>query len=185
MRIQQGALHKQLREELIASRERIASMVRPLDGGMINEHPEPNGWSVGQVLEHLYLADALYEEPFKALMRASRQDAGAPARFWKPTLIGGLIAKALINPKPTKGPKAFVPGPTPRPGIVEAFIAREMAFVEAMDAAASYDWRALRIGSPALPSWAPRMNLGDGFRIHTVHVTRHSRQIERLVAMLS
>jgi hypothetical protein len=29
------------------------------------------------------------------------------------------------------------------------------------------------------------MNLGDGFRIHVVHVTRHSRQIERLAGMLA
>ena len=184
MRILQRELYTQLREEVIASRERIAAMIRPLDGAKLNEHPEPKGWSVGQVLEHLYLADELYEEPFNALMRSSRPDAGAPARYWKPTLIGGLIAKALINPKPTKGPKAFVPGPTPRGGIVEAFIAREIRFVQAMDAASSFDWRALKIGSPALPSWAPKMNLGDGFRIHTVHVTRHSRQIERLVSML-
>jgi hypothetical protein len=53
-----------------------------------------------------------------------------------------------------------------------------------MDDAASYDWRALRIGSPALPSWAPKMNVGDGFRIHVVHLTRHSHQIERLVGLL-
>ena len=184
MRIPQGELYKQLREELVASRERIAAMVRPLDGAQLNEHPEPAGWSVGQVLEHLILADELYEEPFNALMRGSRPDAGAPARDWKPTFIGNLIARALLNPKPTKGPKAFVPGPSPRGGVVEAFLSREIRFAQAMDAASSFDWRALKIGSPALPSWAPKMNLGDGFRIHTVHVTRHSRQIERLVGMV-
>jgi hypothetical protein len=90
----------------------------------------------------------------------------------------------LLNPKPLKGPKVFRPGPTPRNGVVEALLGRELKFVQAMDAAASYDWRALRIGSPALPSWAPKMNLGDGFRIHVVHVTRHSRQIARLIGEL-
>jgi hypothetical protein len=29
------------------------------------------------------------------------------------------------------------------------------------------------------------MNVGDGFRIHTVHLTRHSRQIERLAGLLA
>jgi hypothetical protein len=67
---------------------------------------------------------------------------------------------------------------------VEKLLAREMNFVKAMDDAVTFDWRALRIGSPALPSWAPKMNLGDGFRIHIVHLTRHSRQIERLVGKL-
>ena len=184
MRQLQRDLHAQLREELVASRERIAAIVRPLNAAKINEHPDPTGWSVGQVLEHLIIADELYEEPFNALVRSARPDAGAPARYWKPTFIGGLIAKTLINPKPVKGPKVFKPGPTPRNGVVEAFLARELRFAQAMDAASSLDWRALRVGSPALPSWAPKMNLGDGFRIHTVHVTRHSHQIERVVALL-
>jgi hypothetical protein len=181
MRLLQRELYQQLRAESIATRERIAAMVRPLDPSMIAEHPEPEGWSVGQVFEHLVLADELYDEPFAALIRKSRPDAGAPAREWKPSLIGGLIASGLLNPKKLKGPKVFRPGPTPRNGVVEALLARELKFVQAMDDVASYDWRALRIGSPALFSWAPKMNLGDGFRIHVVHVTRHSRQIERLV----
>lgn len=184
MRIPQRDLHQQLRGESIATRQRIAALIRPLDPSQINEHPEPKGWSVGQVLEHLCKADELYDEPFATVMRSARPDAGAPAREWKSSFIGGLIAGSLLKPRPLKGPKAFRPGPTPRNGVVEALLAREMNFVKAMDDAASYDWRALRIGSLALPSWAPKMNLGDGFRIHVVHVTRHSRQIERLVGKL-
>jgi DinB family protein len=184
MRLPQRDLHQQLRAEAIATRERIAAMVRPLDSSKINEHPEPKGWSVGQVLEHLCVADELYEAPLAALLRSTRPDAGAPGREWKPSFIGGLIAGSLLNPKPLKGPKVFRPGPTPRHGVVEVLLAREMNFVKAMDDASSFDWRAVRIGSPALPSWAPKMNLGDGFRIHVVHLTRHSHQIERLVGKL-
>lgn len=184
MRLPQRDLHQQLRTEAIATRERIAALVRPLDAAKINEHPEPTGWSVGQVLEHLCLADELYDAPFNALLLRSRPDAGAPAREWKPSFIGGMIAGALLRSRPLKGPKVFRPGPTPRNGVVETLLARELNFVQAMDDAASFDWRALRIGSPALPRWAPKMNLGDGFRIHVVHVTRHSRQIERLVGKL-
>ena len=184
MRLPQRDLYQQLRAEAIATRERIATMVRPLDSSKLNEHPEPKGWSVGQVLEHLCIADELYEAPLAALLRSTRPDAGAPAREWKPSFIGGLIAGSLLKPKPLKGPKVFRPGPTPRPGVAEALLARETKFVKAMDDAASFDWRALRIKSPALPSWAPKMNLGDGFRIHIVHLTRHSHQIERLVGKL-
>ena len=181
MRLPQKDLHQQLRAEAIDTRERIAAMVRPLDPSKLNEHPEPDGWSVAQVLEHLCVADALYEAPLAALMRSARPDAGAPARAWKPSFIGGLIASSLLKPKRLRSPKVFHPGPTPRNGVVEALFTREMKFVQAMDDASSLDWRALRIGSPALPSWAPTMNLGDGFRIHIVHLTRHSHQIARLV----
>lgn len=184
MRLIQRDLHQQLRAEAIATRERIAAMVRPLDPAQLNEHPEPTGWSVGQVLEHLLVADELYEAPLAALLRTARRDAGAAAREWKSSFIGGLIAGALLKPRPLKGPRVFRPGSTPRAAVVEALLARERKFVDAMDDAASLDWRALRLGSPALPSWAPKMNLGDGFRIHVVHLTRHSRQVERLVGKL-
>lgn len=52
------------------------------------------------------------------------------------------------------------------------------------DASAGSARCAVRIKSPALWSWAPTMNLGDGFRIHVIHITRHARQIERLMKQL-
>jgi hypothetical protein len=184
MRLIQRDLHQQLRAESIATRERIAALVRSLDAARINEHPEPDGWSVGQVLEHLVIADELYDAPYASLLARAPRDAGAALREWKSSLIGGMIAGSLLKPKPLKGPKVFRPGPTPRGGVVEALLSRELRFVQAMDDASSLDWRKLRIGSPALPRWAPKMNLGDGFRIHVVHVTRHSKQIERLAGKL-
>jgi hypothetical protein len=185
MRMIQRDLYKQLREEAIASRERIASMVRPIDLARLNEHPEPNGWSVAQVLEHLCKGNDLYEKPMATLLSKTPLDAGAVGREWKSSFVGGLIAESLLKPKPIKrGPRAFQPGPTPRNGVAEAFHDGELRFLQAMDSGLSYDWRAVRIGSPALPSWAPKMNLGDGFRIHVVHVTRHARQIERLASKL-
>jgi hypothetical protein len=139
---------------------------------------------VGQVLEHLCVADELAEPHVTALLGGARPDAGAPAREWRSSFLGGMIAGALLKPKPLKGPKVFRPGPTPRNGVAETLLARELNFVKVMDDAATYDWRALRMRSPALPSWAPKINLGDGFRIHVVHLTRHSKQIERLVTKL-
>lgn len=184
MRIPQKELHQQLRAEAIATRDNIAGMVRGLDASKLNEHPEPKGWSVAEVLEHLCVSDEVYDEPVRALLRSSRPDAGAQAREWKPSLLGGLIAGALLNPAPRKAPRVFQPGPTTRNSVVEVLQAREFNFVKAMDDALRFDWKALRLGSPALPSWAPKMNLGDAFRIHVVHLTRHSRQIERLVGQL-
>ena len=184
MRLKQRDLYKQLRAEAIESRNRIASIVRPLDPAKIHEHPEPNGWSIGQVLEHLCVADERYEQPLAHLLATAPKDTAAGDREWKSSLIGGLIAEPMRKPRKLKAPKVFEPGPTPRNGVVEELITREMEFVEAMDGAQNYDWRALRIGSPALPSWAPKMNLGDGFRIHILHLTRHSHQIERLAGKL-
>ena len=180
----QRDLHAQLRAEAIELRERLAGLVRPLNDAQLNEHPEPRGWSVREVVEHLLVSDERSSAPARDVVRAARPAAGAPAREWKPSFLGGLIASSLEKPRKLKAPKVFLPGPTARGGAVEALLARESAFVEAMDNAASLDWRALRIRSGALPHWAPTMNLGDGFRIHVVHVRRHAAQIERLVGKL-
>jgi DinB superfamily len=181
MRIIQRELHAQLRAEAIQVRDRIAALVRPLNAAQLNEHPEPKGWSVAQVLEHLLVADERTSAPVMEVIRTARPDAGAPAREWRPSFLGGMIAASLEKPGKLKAPKVFLPGPTARGGAPEAFVAREAEFVTAMDGAASLDWRALRVRSGALPTWAPKMNLGDGFRIHVVHVKRHALQIERLV----
>ncbi len=184
MRIVQRDLYQQLRAEANETRERIASVVRPLDLAKLHEHPEPGGWSVAQVMEHLCVADEKYEDSLEHMLATAPKDAAAMSREWKSSFIGGMIAESLLKPKKLKSPKVFVPGPTPRDGIVQVLLSRERNFVKAMDTATSLDWRKLRIKSPALPSWAPSMNLGDGFRIHIVHLTRHSRQIERIANKL-
>src|ERR1700712_2462802 len=125
----QRDLHRQCVAESEATRERIAALIRPLAPARLNEHPEPRGWSIGQVLEHLVVADELYEAPFASLMRESRPDAAASLREWRPSFIGRFIANSLRKPRALKGPPAFRPGATPRNGVVEAFLARERAFV--------------------------------------------------------
>lgn len=184
MRVVQRELQSQLRTQAVAARDRIDALVRPLSLAQLDAHPEPNGWSVGQVLEHLRIAGELMEAPAAEMLRTARKDPGAAAREWKPSVLGGLIASSLMKPKPLKGPKVFRPGPTPRAGIVDEWFAGERRFLTDLDAAGDLDWRALRIRSAAMPAWAPKMNLGDGFRIHAVHIERHSHQIERLVGGL-
>jgi hypothetical protein len=136
------------------------------------------------VLEHLCVADEKNTPPVTRVLLTAPHDAGAMTREWKSSFIGGMIAGALLKPKPLKAPKLFDPGLTPRNGVVEDFLARDLIFVKTLDNATSYDWRAIRVRSAVLPKWAPKINLGDGLRIRTVHTTRHSRQIERLIKQL-
>jgi hypothetical protein len=180
----QRELHAQLRAESAATRERIATMVRPLDGAKLVAHPEPKGWSVGEILEHLCVSEEAYEPSLARVFREARPDAGAPAREWKPTFIGNLLANVLQKPKPVKTRPVFEPGATPRNGVVESLLASEQVFVKRMDDAASLDWNAVKVPSPALPSWFLKFNLGDVFKIHVVHVARHARQIERVAGKL-
>lgn len=184
MAILQRDLYQQLRAESVTARERLGDLVRPLGGAQLSEHPEPKGWSVAQVLEHLCRAHETTSAAAASVSRTARPDAGAAAREWRPTFLGKMIAGSLQNPRPLKAPKVFQPGPTARNGVVEALLAHELAFVQAMDDSQSLDWRAVKVGSPALPFWAPKLNLGDGFKIHVVHVARHAKQVERVIAKL-
>src|SRR6476660_4255310 len=181
----QRDLHEQLRAESAETRERLATLLRPLDAAKLNEHPEPKGWSIGEVLEHLLISDELYDAPMAKLLADSRPDAGAALREWKPSFLGKWIAESLIAPKKLKAPPAFKVRSAPRNGVVEAFLARELQFVQLMDDAVRFDWNALRIHSPALPRFTPKLNLGDAFRIHVVHVTRHAKQVERLAGKVA
>jgi hypothetical protein len=181
MGMTQHELHQALKSEALANHRRVSELARPLDPERLVRRPTPPGWSVGEVLEHLCIADELYHKPLTALVTTARPDAGAPAREWRPSIFGKLIAGALARPGKMKAPGRFKPGASPRNGVVEDFLARDSRLIAMMDDAASLDWRALRMSSPALPVPIIRLNLGDVFKIHVVHVRRHLGQMERVV----
>jgi hypothetical protein len=180
----QRDLHQKLETDIMAVRERLTKVVRPLDAGKMSQRPEPGAWSIGEVLEHLCVSDELYEPKMRKLIAGARRDAAAPARGWKSSFLGGLIAGGLEKQVKIKALKVFLPSESPRSGVLDAFLAMQLSVISMMDEAASVDWNKVRIGSVAMPWFAPKMNIGDAFRIHAVHSARHAGQIERVAARL-
>jgi hypothetical protein len=181
----QRDLHRALRERALASHREIAELTRPLDPERLVRRPPAGGWSVGEVLEHLLVAEGEYEPLVDAVLRAARPDAGAPLREWSPSFFGGFLTRSLERPRRLPAPRKIRPGATPRGGVVEKFLAQQSSLVTRLDAAAGYDWKALTLSSPLVPSMLrplARMNLGDAFSVSVVHVERHTRQMERVVA---
>ena len=177
----QQDVHRQLREEMHRAHGRITEIARALDPEQLVRRPAPGKWSVAHVLEHLLLLDALFLRPVEPLVRGARRDASAPPRPWRPTFIGNKIAESLTKPSPLNAPKAARPA-TPRPAVVERFAEDGARYEAVLEDSASLDWNAVRLRPPVVP-WLPlKINLGDVFRIHTVHVQRHLGQIERVVA---
>ena len=174
---------KQLAVDYRANHDRIAALVRPLDPERLHRHPIPGRWSVGEVLEHLALMDAVFLRALEPHLRTARADAAAGAREWKATVVGKLIAGPLQRPKPLKSPKVAVPR-TPRAGVREAFLAGDARFAQLLDETTGLDWNRVRLRPPVMPWFPLKLNLGDVFQIHRVHVARHLRQIERAVADL-
>jgi DinB superfamily len=177
----QRDLQQALHGRTLALRDRIAGMTRPLDPEQLVRRPLDGGWSVGHVLEHLCVTSELYEPPVRALLRGARPDAAAPLREWKPTLIGGFMARSFEKPTKLPSPKSMAPAASPRGGVLEAFLAHLDAQARLLDNASGHDWRRLRMASPAVPLPLKVFNLGDVFTILVVHGERHARQIERVV----
>ena len=181
----QRDLHQTLRDRALASHHEIAELARPLDPEQLVRRPATGGWSVGEVLEHLIVAEGEYEPLVDALLRRARPDAGAPLREWSPSLFGGFLTRSLERPRRLPAPRKIHPGATPRGGVVEKFLAQQSALVSRIDAAARYDWRALTLHSPLVPPLLrpiAKLNLGDSFSVSVVHVERHTRQMERILA---
>lgn len=177
-----------LRTRTLATHDEVARIARPLDPEQLNRVPPDHGWSVGQVLEHLCVTVELYEAPLQAMLRSARVDAAAPLREWGPTLFGRMLVGSLASPRKLPTPKPMAPSLTPRAGVLEAFLGMHAALVTRIDHTASFDWRRLRMSSPAVPRVLQplaRLNLGDVFSVFVVHAERHARQIERVVAALS
>ena len=179
----QRELHERLTAEMAANHERIASLCRPLGQKQLERRPAEGSWSVGEVLEHLLVANELFLAPVAALVHSAPRDPAARSRPWRPTRLGGYFIGMLDRPKALAAPKALRPQ-TPRPGIVEQYLAFDTRFAAVLADAADRDWNRLRF-APPLARWFPlRFNVGDGFRFHASHVRRHLAQLERAVAAL-
>jgi hypothetical protein len=183
MPVLQKELYDQLHAEMRSNHESVASEVRALDAGQIMRRPAPDAWSIGEVLEHLVLMDALFLSAAEPLVLAAQSDVGAPDRPYRESFLGKRIAGALIKPKKLKSPKAADPV-TPRAGVAEAFLAGDARFLTMLESARTLDWNAARLRPPLAPRLPIRINLGDVFLIHTVHVRRHLAQIKRVKGAL-
>lgn len=182
MPILQRDLHQRLHTESKTLHERIATLARGLDPEQLVRRPADGGWSVGEVLEHLCLADELYAKPLATLLHRAHIDAGAPMRDWTPTLLGKFMGQTLAKSRRLRTLRAMRPGPTPRNGVVEDFLTRDTRMRHRMDDATSLDWQDLRLYPPTIPLRLLKLNVGDVFNIHVIHVRRHLAQMERVVA---
>jgi DinB superfamily len=181
----QHDLQRLLHARTLALRERSAAIARPLDPEQLVRRPPDGGWGVGHVLEHLCVTAELYEPPIRALLRDARADAAASLREWKPTLIGGFGVRMFERPTKLPTPKSMAPADTPRGGVVEHWLGHLDTQARLIEDASGYDWRRLRMASPALPLPLKVFNLGDVFFVLVTHAERHARQIERVVATLA
>jgi len=167
--------------QLLPELDRLEPRARVAVAGLPEERfhePRPDGgWSVAQVFEHLCRTNHAYlDGPLPDAIERARA-RGPVDRPWRPSLVGGWLAAALVEGgRPLPSPRLFRVDAPVRPQVVDAFLATVRHTRERM---LEVDGLDLRVGlaSPASPLF--RLNLGDVFRILVVHGHRHLAQAER------
>jgi hypothetical protein len=171
--------------ELDRGNREILARARDLEQLLTSEQlqwqPPGGGWSAGQVIEHIVVTGHLYVDRIDALIEKARRDGVVKRREWKPTLMGGMIMRA-VNPRSVKRfrtQRVFEPGPAPREGVIRAMLQLHEKIGAQLAAADGLDLRSIRVTSPV--SSLIRMNLGDAFGILVFHGQRHLLQVGRVI----
>jgi hypothetical protein len=181
--VNQEEYRRALAADAAANAARLRELGSELDEDRLRRRPAEGGWSVGEVYEHLCVSDDSYLVRMRSILaRPDTPRAPLGAVEWRPSLAGGMLANGLRGERKLPSPRAYKPGPTPRPNVVAEYLKRQTELARMLDDAARLEWRRIRLGSPVLG--LIRMNLGDCFTILVVHAARHIRQIERVKAGL-
>jgi hypothetical protein len=172
------------RDSLLAANRAVIGRIRDTVSSVTPEaltrRPPDGGWSIAEVLEHLIVSADSYLIPMRPLVQGKNGGAAEANAMWKPTLMGGLLASSLRNPRKLPAPRGYKPAPTPRLRVLEEFLRRQAAVGELIAEAGAIAWRRVRMRSPVLPIVS--MNLGDALTVLVVHAERHAAQIERVKA---
>ncbi len=175
----QEALRSRLQLEQDLVTVDAMSVVRELEPHQLAWQPPGGGWSIGQVLEHIILANDSYLARMRGLVyfhHAAHAELGVTE--WEPTLAGWLLVSAMRSKWRMRAPALWRPGPEPRPDVIRAFLERQDTLTKLIRASAALDWSKVFTTSP-VRSFI-RLNLGDCFTVMIVHAERHVRQIQRI-----
>jgi hypothetical protein len=179
--IRQSEYADLLRAELAATDAKLQAVTGTLGDRALGWAPPAGGWSIGQVLEHLTVAADSYLIPMRRLVEDGLAAAGAGADpLWRPSLMGGFLAKSLRGARKLPAPRAYIPDLLPRPNVIEEFRGRLRDTALLLARARPLDWTRIRLASPI--SRLIRLNLGDCFTISVAHARRHLGQMERIRA---
>jgi len=183
MKVSQTQLATTLIADMHALDARAGEIERTKDPAAFGWYPPGGGWSVGQVFEHLCVANDDYLKVLRPLIVGlpASPDGDGSALTWRPSFAGGFLARSMQSARKLPAPKSWRPLAEPRDGVIGEFLARQREIVQLIERSMAHEWRRMKLTSPLSP--LIRMNAGDAFTILVRHAERHFRQIdERLVA---
>ena len=183
MKVSQTQMATALLAAMHALDDRAAALEAAVDGAPLDWQPPSGGWSVGQVLEHLCVANDSYLVELRRVLGGAGSSApsgGGADATWRPSLAGRFLARSMESPRKLPAPKMWQPSPSPRPNVIAEFLVRQREIEALIERSRGVEWRRARLASPV--SGLIRMNIGDAFTILVRHAERHFRQIEARLA---
>jgi hypothetical protein len=178
-----------LLQQVVSASEENNDIARAVTTGLneaqLNWKPSAEQWSIAQCLEHLALATNEFDKYFQvALEQARTRPALDTAPVYKPTLMGGWLAKAVdpATARKLRAPKVFRPAAGSNiPQSLDLFLDAHTRFIAFVKQCAGVDYNKTRLRSPVTP--LVRYSLADAFVITVLHGRRHLAQARRVREM--
>lgn len=176
-------------QTIVSETEKNSDTARSLTSGLIeaqlNWKPSADQWSIAQCLEHLAITSSKFDSYFSAaLERARRKWPLANGPIYKPSMVGGWLAKQ-VNPEGGRNlaaPKVFRPSESSSiHGSLEMFLNQQARFLDFVRESTGIDYNKTRLRSPVTP--LIRYSLADAFVITVLHGQRHLAQARRVREM--
>jgi hypothetical protein len=173
---------------VVTETERNSATAETLAGELteaqLNWKPSAERWSIAQCLEHLTVATKGFEKYFDAALARGRTKPGTISPGYKPSLLGGWLAKQVSPEAPRKltAPKIFRPVASSNiPGSLQIFLRQQDRFLEFIRRSEGIDYNKTRLRSPVTPLL--RYSLADAFVITVLHGQRHLAQARHVQEM--
>ena len=187
IRLRVSTLYKSVRpawldrllEGLDGSDQRARSVAGVLTTEQLNWCPRPGSWSIGQCLEHLYIANRVYLPAISDALAGQPEEVASELRIGSPTR---WFIRNYIAPNPTgaraSAPKKIQPPTTVEERILQMLLESNLEVRELAKRASHTDVNRIRFKNPFIP--LVRFTVGAGLEIIVQHQRRHLLQAERV-----
>lgn len=156
-----------------------------LTDAQLLQHPQPEAWSIAQVLEHLNSYNRYYLREIEIALQRARSKGVRHNDGFSPGWLGNYFTKMMepgtngVVAKKYKSPQDHAPSPMLHAStVLREFVAGEQRLIDFLQQGARSDMNGIRV--PISISRMIRLKLGDTFRFLIAHQQRHFQQIERL-----
>jgi hypothetical protein len=166
-------------DELNTIHRRANDLALGLSPEQLNWKPAEDLWSVGQCLQHLYVANDVY---LPAIANALDDRPPSPVQDITPGWLGRWFIRNYIEPssrgKRARAPRKIAPAQQVDPSILDLFLRSNDAARDLVCRAGAYDINRIRFRNPFVPLL--RFTVGTGLEIVWRHQRRHLLQAERI-----